>query len=221
MITACKYPSYIFDLDGTLTDSSIAIGEGVIAALHEVGINHLTITEVRKWIGRPLSEIFPAYMKQYKVPYDYDEILERRLVEAYRRGHDAHFPVGVKYYPSVLETLTHLRSCGAKIAVATTKYEEAAMSVAKGIGLLEHVDTICGTDPGFSVKPDPYVIQLALTRLNARPFETLVVGDTAADILAAHSAGCPAAAVSYGFGNITDMRKAKPEFWLDSIREIP
>ncbi|MBZ0264588.1 HAD family hydrolase [bacterium] len=217
----CRYKHYIFDLDGTLTDSRIAIGEGVITALAEMNINGVTIDDVARWIGRPLSEIFPYYMRENGIFDEMDNVLFDRLVTAYRRGHDAHFPSGVVLYPGVRECLARIRHCGANIAVATTKFEEAAQFVMEGIGLHDSVDKICGTDEDKPVKPDPFVIHLALERLDATPSETLVIGDTPADIQAAHAAGCHAAAVSYGFGDHQKMKLEKPEFWLDHLDQLP
>lgn len=214
------FDAYIFDLDGTLTDSSFPIGEGLVTALQAVGLNHIRAEETHHWIGRPLTEIFDHYLLEAtgKAP---DEALFQVMLTAYREGHDRHFPHGIKIYPGVHDTLARLREGGAKLAIATTKYQEAAEFVAKGLELDGLVDVVCGTDLGKPVKPDPYVVHLALERLSTAPERSLFIGDTEADILAAHAAHCPAAAAAYGFGNKEKLRAAGPEYWVEALNELP
>jgi len=210
---------FIFDLDGTLTDSSGPITTGLVNALHVVGINGIQPNEMRRWIGRPLSEIFDVYLLDHE-QRTADAETFARMLQAFREGHDALFPEGIKLYPGVHETLGTLRNEGAKLAIATTKYQEAAEFVCRGLGLSDYVDAICGTDRGKPVKPDPWLIQYALEELDADPKETLVIGDTDADVIAAHAAGCKAAAVRFGFGDPKELKMSKPDFWLDSLEEI-
>jgi len=214
-----QFPHYIFDLDGTLTDSSIPICAGLVRSLEEVGISGIKPEETRHWIGRPLTEIFDSYLLHHQERTADTETFAIML-QAYREGHDALFPQDVKIYPQALETLAKLRERGATIAVATTKYQEAAEFVVHGLGIADYVDQICGTDLGKPVKPDPFIIHLALEKLEAAPEETLVVGDTDADVLAAHAAGCKAAAVRFGFGDKADLEEAKPDLWLDSLADL-
>ena len=214
-----SYTAYIFDLDGTLTDSSFPIGEGLVAALNAAGIYGISAEKTYHWIGRPLTEIFDHYLIEDRglAP---DEELFNKMLAAYRAGHDIHFPDGIKIYPGVQETLEILRQQGAKTAIATTKYQEAAEFVVNGLGLNEYVDVICGTDLGMPVKPDPYVVHLALERLGTNAAESLFIGDTDADIHAAHAAGCPAAAASWGFGNPEKLSRAQPELYLHRIGDL-
>lgn len=219
MPQSSPFAAYIFDLDGTLTDSSMPIGEGLVAALNAVGIYGIPAESTYGWIGRPLTEIFDHYLNEDRGTGP-DEDLFQKMLAAYRAGHDIHFPDGIKIYPGVHETLEALREQGAKLAVATTKYQEAAEFVIRGLKLDTFVDVICGTDLGKPVKPDPYVVHLALEQLGTPASDSLFIGDTPADIQAAHAAGCPAAAASYGFGDPAKLSAAQPEIWLHSIRDL-
>ena len=221
MSDGAKYRAYIFDLDGTLTDSREAICHGVIHSLESIGVDGITPGEVIPWIGRPLIEIFPHFMRRAGVRREVDDELYRRLLASYLEGHNARFPDGVHIYPGVPETLERLRREGARLAIATTKHEDAALFVTEGVGLKALVDTVCGTDKDDPVKPDPFVLQKALDRLGVEPPDALAVGDTASDVLAARAAGCAAAAVTYGFGGEVELRAAGPDLWLERITEIP
>jgi HAD superfamily hydrolase (TIGR01509 family) len=220
MPSPLKYDAYIFDLDGTLTDASIPISHGLIRALDTVGINGIKPQDTLLWIGRPLSEIFDSYLLHHQ-NRTADAETFAYMVQAYREGHDELFPDEVRIYPDVFETLQRLRDSRAAIAIATTKYQEAAEFVAAGMKLDAAVDVVCGTDPDKPVKPDPFVINRALERLKADPSRTLVIGDTDADIIAAHAAGCHGAAVTFGFGNQEEIKRTRPEYLIDSLNQLP
>lgn len=218
-VNGFDYRYYIFDLDGTLIDASEPIGHGLVKALEEAGIEGVMAEETYHWIGRPLSEIFDAYLLHHQ-DRTADAETFARMVQAYRAGHDALFPDRARVYPGVVETLKTLRERGAKLAIATTKFQEAAEFVAGGMGLTDLVDVVCGTEPDKPVKPDPHVILFALDSLAADPAKTLVVGDTDADVEAAHAAKCHAAAMSYGFGEDELLRRTAPEHLLDHFAEL-
>ncbi|MBD3165459.1 HAD-IA family hydrolase [bacterium] len=211
---------YIFDLDGTLTDSSFAIGNGVVRALEQMGIAGVPLEDVRRWIGRPLSDIWTGYAEERGMRFNFSEAYLMELAGHYRQGHDEHFPAGVVIYPGVVETLQALRTSGAGLAVATTKWEEAAKWVTDGVGLTSLVDAVCGTDPGKPVKPDPYVIEYAIERISADPARTAVIGDTADDVAAGHAAGCTTIAVDYGFGDLDLIEQAGPDAVISELREL-
>lgn len=215
-----RYDAYVFDLDGTLMDASGPIGKGLVHALEYAGIQGVTPESTHHWIGRPLSEIFADYLDRNGGVELTEELFEA-MVRAYRQGHDAVYPSEMIIYPGVGEMLDRLRSAGKATAVATTKFQEAAQYCMAGAGLAQRVDAILGTEPDEPVKPDPLVIRKALKALNAEPERTLVIGDTAGDILAAHAAGCHGAAVRYGFGDTEALRLSRPEHWLDRLTDLP
>ncbi len=215
-----QFSAYIFDLDGTLTDSSLAIGKGVIRAMNSVGVDGITVDDVKRWIGRPLIEVYQGYFDEKRVDITLDDATFEKMVVEYRIGHDAHFPSGVQFYPNAVETLDSIRSKGILTAIATTKFQEAADFVVSGVGLAEHVDFVCGTDVDKPVKPDPYVIHLALEKLKSDPAETLVIGDTGADIEAGRAAGCKTAAVNWGFGDQNIIKSMNPDYYLNDLNEL-
>lgn len=213
------YSAYIFDLDGTLTDSSGPIGVGLVKALEAAGIQGVKPEQTHHWIGRPLVEIFSSYVGR-EVGDAPDDELFAAMLAAYREGHDDVFRNEVIVYPGVQQTLAHLREQGARIAVATTKYTEAAEYCMREAGLEGLVHAICGTDPGEPVKPDPFVVRRAMDALDADARDCLMVGDTPGDIVAAHRAGCHAAAVAWGFGSRDALHEAGPDGWLDRMDDL-
>jgi phosphoglycolate phosphatase len=220
MSPSYRFDAYIFDLDGTLTDSSRPIGAGLVRALEAAGISGVTAESTHHWIGRPLTEIFAAYRREAGLA-EPDEELFAAMLTAYREGHDEIFLAETLIYQGALEALEALRTAGKRIAVATTKYQEAAEFVLGGLEMEGLVDAICGTDPGEPVKPHPFVVHKALDALAADAGAALFVGDTPADILAAHNAATGAAAAAWGFGDREQLAAAGPEFWLESFADLP
>lgn len=222
-MTATNNLSYkwcIFDLDGTLIDSSVAIGAGVRHALEEMGINGIADEDIKRWIGRPLYEIWEGYAREHDIDMEFDDPTLDRLAALYLEGHNRLFPSGIRTYNGAVSTLDALRAMGVGVAVATTKWESSANTVINGLQLDSHLDSVCGTDPGKPVKPDPYVVNLAVERLNANPSKTLMIGDTVADLKAANAAGCPAVAVTFGFGKREDLLAENPEYVIDSLGDL-
>jgi phosphoglycolate phosphatase-like HAD superfamily hydrolase len=76
-----------------------------------------------------------------------------------------------------------------------------------------------GTD-GFPAKPNPDVIFKALEGLGASAEDCLFVGDSPADIEAAHRAGVKSCAVTYGYGKREELAQWQPDYWADQLAEL-
>ena len=96
------------------------------------------------------------------------------------------------------------RKLGGRKSTATTKGTPTTRIVLERFGLLPYFDHVQGTD-GFPAKPNPDVIFKALEGLGASPADCLFVGDSPADMEAAHRAGVKSCAVTYGYGQREDL----------------
>jgi phosphoglycolate phosphatase len=139
-----------------------------------------------------------------------------QLIAEYRstylgRGHTSTY-----LYPGVVEGLAHL---GARKSTATTKGTPTTRAILEQFGLLQFFDQVQGTD-GFPCKPAPDVILTALAALGAKPEECLMVGDSVADITAAHAAGVKVCVTTYGYGNNAELAAARPDYWVSDLREL-
>jgi HAD superfamily hydrolase (TIGR01509 family) len=85
--------------------------------------------------------------------------------------------------------------------------------------LVSHFDHVQGTD-GFPSKPNPDVIQRSLEHFGIDPGEVLLIGDAAPDMEAGRRAGVKTCAVTWGYGNLNDMRAHKPDYWIDNPMAI-
>lgn len=205
------FQAVIFDLDGTLIDSS----EGVVAAFHyafaAAGLPLPPAEEVKRFIGYPLETMF-AHFTDYS---------PERLRTYFRERAAETIVASTVPLPEVEPTLAALRDRGFRLAIATTKI------VANIEGILDKLDwrgvfeAYAGGNEVQAVKPDPEIFRLVLARLGAVPRESLVIGDTINDILAAQAVPLPVIAVASPWEPAGRVLAACPDFFLDSISQLP
>lgn len=182
----------LFDLDGTLLDSSRAICASAAASFALIGVR-VSERDVEAHLGAPLEELYALFVG------DGDELRLARFVTGYIEEHDRHPERHPAPLPGVREGLAGLSSrYGVPMAVATTKPSDRARVQVEAAGLLPRFAHVQGTDPGMRPKPAPDVIHHACQTLEVSPSHVVMVGDTLRDIHAAKAAGARAVAVAYG-----------------------
>lgn len=201
----------IFDLDGTLIDSS----EGVVAAtnyaLEQVGEAQRDHDEIAAYIGYPLQEMFAAFTT---APYE-------QLWEHFQdHGRDA-IVAATRPLPHAEQVLQQLHKNGYRLAVATTKIRIHIDRILEKCGWAELFETTVGGDEVLEVKPSPEAFQLALDRLHSDRHRSIVIGDTVNDVLAARGAQLPVVAVASPYGGLEKLRAAGATYFLDALHELP
>ena len=121
-----------------------------------------------------------------------------------------------KMYKDTEELLKKLKAAGVRLAVCSNKADEFSQVIVAHYfpGIFE---VIRGNLPGTPVKPDPGVARGILEKLNARPEETLMVGDSDVDILTGHNAGLPAMGALWGFRGRAELTAAG----ADALAGVP
>ncbi len=99
-------------------------------------------------------------------------------------------------YPGVRESLARLSARGMKLGVATNKPADLAQAIADALELQPLRGAVVGSDPGLALKPEPDLVSGTLEKLDVSASEAVLVGDIAADVRAARSAGLPVIVVS-------------------------
>lgn len=203
-----KFPVYLFDVDGTLVDSA----PDICGAISEVSAAHgrpdVPDEFLRRYIGRHLLDVF------LDIGFEHGAI--DTLIAHYRHIYPQRKHASTKVYPGVVEMLQGLE--GLK-STATTKGTPTTRAVLEQFGLVSYFNHVQGTD-GFPAKPAPDVILASLRALEARPEDCLFIGDSATDMAAGRAAGVQLCAVRWGYGDLEEMAKFQPEYWLDRPQEI-
>lgn len=165
---------------------------------------------LKTFIGLHLHECFSQVFPDFTLEQ------REKLIADYRstylgRGHQH-----THIYPGVVEGLAQL---GARKSTATTKGTPTTRAILEQFGLLQFFDQVQGTD-GFPCKPAPDVILTALAALGAKPEDCLMVGDSVADITAAHAAGVQVCVTTYGYGDNQELAAANPDYWVSDLRQL-
>ncbi len=200
----------IFDLDGTLIDSSEGVVEAVNYALVQMNLQPQPAERIKKYIGFPLEMAFHDFTD---LPY----------AELYR-----HFQVKAattvvsssRLLDGVEPTLAELKARGYRMSIATTKIKTHVDGIVAKFGWQKLFDLAVGGNEVARVKPDPAQFAYVIERLGARSDETLVVGDTVNDVLAAKSVPMPVVAVSSPYGGNEETLALGPDYAIDSLPEL-
>lgn len=208
----------IFDLDGTLINTIADLGLACNHALACAGYPTHELAEYPHLVGNGVNKLIeralPISAKQNKQQTEADIQRLRKDFIPYYNAHNCDHTVP---YEGMKEVLATLKQRGAKLAVASNKYQEATRKI------IDHYfpntfDVVFGEREGVPRKPDPQVVHDILALL---PDEKVVyVGDSLVDIATARNAGLPVIACSWGFVSREELAAAKPDYLIDTTREI-
>ena len=142
------------------------------------------------------------------------------LSEAYREFYWRKEPGLISLFPGIRHLLQDLNSSGCKLGILTQKDREfkieglcsGAASELDELGAASLFSVVIGSEDVFHHKPDPEGVALALDRLGVLPKDALMVGDSAADILAAKAAGCPSCHATWGLHGDATSLGTSPDF---------
>ena len=201
----------IFDLDGTLIDSSEGVVEAVNYSLDKVGEPAQSPERIKSYIGFPLSVMYPNFTnKSLDILYAHfqdkakDTVVQSTVI-----------------LPGVEEVLDNLAESGYTLAIASTKIRKHITGVIEKMNWEKYFVTYSGGDEVTHVKPAPDIFQLTMKKMSAGQNNTIVVGDTINDIHAAQAIDLPVVAVYSLYGNKKEVDESKPDYILNSIDELP
>lgn len=193
-----------FDLDGTLLDTSGDLAAAVNHALAADGRPPQGVAAIAKMIGGGARHMLAQALD---ASGGYDEALLDRLHDLLLAYYEGHICVHTAPYPGTIAALDAIAAAGAKIAVATNKKDLFATALLRDVGLLDRFACVIGGDalgPGRG-KPAPDLIEEMVKRCGGG--RAVFVGDSIYDVRAAHAAGLPVIACSFGFvtGSVADL----------------
>jgi len=183
-MSAQKESALLFDLDGTLIDS---VYQHVIAwreALEEVGVS-LAVWKIHRRIGMSGGLFVTALRRELGVELD-DETLAK-LPDLHAKAYMSHYH-GVRPLPGATELLAGLTELGIPWAIATSGAERTAGAARELLGLSDDVPMVTRDRVRYA-KPDPDLFLTAAADIGVDIRDSLVVGDSVWDLLAARRAG--------------------------------
>jgi len=200
----------LFDLDGTLSDPVVGIGRSINYALSHFGYEPLELNRISAYIGPPLDEAFSAITGLQSK----DEL--SGFVAKYRERYaDVGYAENV-LYPGIPEALQALSATGVSLGVCTSKRVDFAEQILEMFGLRSHFLFVSGGEIGV---PKWRQIQDLLAQ-NQVSTSSVMVGDRAVDLIAAHRNGLQAAGVLWGHGSREELECEQPRYILASTKEL-
>ncbi len=197
-----NYKYILFDLDGTITDSSEGVTNAVAYALDRAGLPYNSKDELKKFIGPPLKDGFMRY-------YGVSESEALSLIEVYREYYSVKGVYENTVYDRMEELLCELKASGKTLIVATSKPEYYSGKLLERAGLAKYFDMIAGATMDSSRVKKEDVIKYALDTMGiSDKAQALMIGDRHHDVDGAKAHGIDCMGVLFGFGTREELEEA-------------
>lgn len=233
------YKYYLFDLDGTISQSEPGILNCIRYALDAAGLPEPSEKVLKTFIGPSLYDSFTS-----KCHVDHDQALW--LVAKYRERYNVTGLYETSIYDGIPQTLKDLKEKGAKIGVATSKPTEPTKKILAKFDLAQYFDVVVGSNPDVTGSNKQVLIAECLKRLKegetmtqadreetvmiddsasegkirTHEKEAVMIGDRMFDIDGGHACGIDTVGVLYGYGNREEFEKAGAEYIISRPEEL-
>jgi len=191
-------PLVLFDLDGTLIDSSVGIFASMAHAFTRMGQPVPPLEQLRGYIGPPLRQSFPDV-----VGHDPDHI--EQTVAHYRDRYDSLGWLEHEVYPGIAELVNALSASGQRLAVVTTKMQTLAEKIVRHLPFGVHIERVYGPGGDGKHSEKAEMIADALRDFEIPAAQTTMVGDRYFDIEGALANGVRAIGIGWGFGSEDEL----------------
>lgn len=210
-----RLEALIFDLEGTLVDSSVDIGHCLNLLLEEEGRPHLTKEQEHSCV---VEGIMDTCRNAFEATggLDEDDLYPyvKRLVEHIRSSK----PSDRQIYPFVRETLNSFKDKDIKMGICTNKNEEATIKQLTALGMIDFFGFVAGGNTFMVHKPNPDHVTGVLDKLGVAADKTLFIGDSMGDLMACEAAGVPCIIITHD--QTTAPQDAKAAAHVSSFNEL-
>ena len=206
----------VFDLDGTLADTSGDLLAAANACFR--GLGHGDLLDSADALtafhgGRAMLRLGFSRVGAYseaEVDAQYPVLLD-----AYAGAIDTHTTL----YPGAVKAVEGLRDAGYALAICTNKPEGLAETLTRRLGIRHLFGTLVGADTLPVRKPDPAPLFEASARLGGDPSRAVLIGDTQTDRDTGRAAGVPVVLVTFGPEG-AGVARMQPEALLDHYDDL-
>ena len=203
------FAAVLFDMDGTLIYSKGVISRCLNQTLASFGFEPFDPNEIHNLVGKPLREVLAMKTNDWQP-----------MVNHYRQLYLDTYLDGTQLHDGMVSSLDMLKEEGKKIGIVTLKQTKVAQEVLKGLKIHEYVDSVEGDDDASPLKPSPLQIMRVCKAMNVKPEESVMVGDSAMDIVAGKSANCTTIGVLWGSSSMDVLSDARTDFLARNPSEL-
>lgn len=209
-----KYDVILFDLDGTLTDSSPGIINSIVYALKKYNISVENTDDLRKFLGPPLHESFRDF-------YGFDDEKSMEAVGFYREYFSTKGLLENEVYSGIREMLEDLKENGKRLILATSKPQPFTDRIMEHFDLAKYFEFIAGSNMDGTRSKKAEVIAYALESCGIMGKSNVVmVGDREHDIIGATTVGIDSIGVEYGYGDYDELSDAGATYIVKTVEEL-
>jgi phosphoglycolate phosphatase len=211
-----EYSTLLFDLDGTLVDSSNGILESYYYAFNNISFDYSNV-DLMQLLGPPI-EI--GLMKLAPDVFSNEATLEH-TVKLFREHYSSHGIHNCNIYNGIKELLSYLYGEGKQLIVATSKLEVNARQILKNLKLYNYFTNIVGSNLERTLILKKDIIHYIITNyVNCDPKLVLMIGDRDHDINGAKYNNIDSLAVGYGYGNLNELTSCNPTLFAANPTEL-
>lgn len=182
----------LFDLDGTLLNTTEGVLESAIYAAKQLGYPELPYESMLTFVGPPIQQ---SFMKWYGCSAE----KAQEAANVFRSYYKENALFKAELYPGIIDLLKELKLRGIKIGVATYKREDYAISILEHFGIASFCQTMHGAD-NYNKLTKADIVNICIQELSSQKDGVVLVGDTEHDAKGAAEAGIPFFGVTFGFG---------------------
>lgn len=203
-----NFDTLLFDLDGTLTDSTEGILKCLINAVEKMGFE--VPEDTNKFLGPPIRQSFAEFIGMN----------EEQIDEAVRIFRERYSTVGLfenRVYEGIPEMLERLKNGGKRLMVATSKPEVYAVRILERFGIAPYFEIVGGAELDGSRDYKHEVIEYVLAKADITDrSRVLMIGDRRQDVLGAHKTGLKCMGILWGYGSAEELDEAGADFIADT-----
>lgn len=201
----------LFDLDGTLIDSSGGIIEAFNFALQKFGLSPQPSEMITPMIGFPVEMMFQKVTGENITG----------LKNCFREKAKETVVASALPLDGADDAVLSLFNRNLKLGIATTKIRSHIDGILEKLDWNKYFEAVIGGDEVNKVKPHPEQFEALMNLLHGNKDTSIVVGDTTNDLLAARQLGLKTVAVRSPYGTSDDVLKLNPEYFIRSINQLP
>ncbi|OTY14213.1 phosphoglycolate phosphatase [Bacillus mycoides] len=208
------YTTFLFDLDGTVTDPKKGIVNSVLYALEKVGIEELHVSELDSFIGPPIQQSFVER-------YNMNEGEVERAVFYFREYLKQRGLLENSVYEGIPNLLKQLKDTGNRLFIATSKPTIFARQVIEHFQLTNYFEDIIGSNlNGTRIKKEEIIAHILQQNEGLNKEEVVMIGDRKHDIIGANHNGIASIGVLYGYGSENELIEVSATHIAKDMEEL-
>ncbi len=188
----------VFDLDGTLIDSAPDIAHALNRATEKRGIEPFPLNQVKEMIGGGVPKLIKRALTARGLPLGGVMPLVEEFIALYREELTTRTTV----YDGGRELLEQFQREGRRLGICTNKNHGLTIEILQQLDLIKYFGSVLGEREGRARKPDPAPLLEVVAELGASPQDTLMAGDSEADVACARAAKIPVLVVDFGYSRV-------------------